>query len=242
MRVLPCSELDATIPREDAMTAPDTAAPDSAADTATNEGVTGTPASGEAPVTTDGGADALAPDGASDTPPPEGGEREWWDPRSVPGTARSAASATMLPLAGLTWRAFWLGVGLAPRAAAAVLRSAGEDEFAQRQLEAALNSKSATTIAGIAARSAAFEELLKHLPSNDGLWSLIDTVAASPAVRGAVARQGYGLADEVGVEVRGRARSADDYLERVARSVTRGRSKGTRAKTTPTDAKPGESP
>jgi hypothetical protein len=241
MRVLPCSELDATIPREDPMTAPDTAAPDTAAETATSEGATGTPAPGEAPVTV-GGADALAPDGASGTPPPEGAEREWWDPRSVPGAARSAASATVLPLAGATWRAFWIGVGLAPRAAAAVLRSAGEDEFAQRQIEAALNSKSATTIAGIAARSAAFEELLKHLPSNEGLWSLIDTVAASPAVRGAVARQGYGLADEVGVEVRGRARSADDYLERVARSVTRGRSKGTRAKTAPTDAKPGESP
>jgi hypothetical protein len=241
MRVLPCSELDATIPREDAMTAPDTAAPDSAAETATSEGATGTPASGEAPVT-DGGADALAPEGASGTPPPEGAEREWWDPRSVSGTAQSAASATVRPLGGLTLRAFSLGVGLASRAAAAVLRSAGENEFAQRQIEQALNSKSATTIAGIAARSAAFEELLKHLPSNEGLWSLIDTVAASPAVRAAVARQGYGLADEVGVEVRGRARSADDYLERVARSVTRGRSKGARAKPAPTDAKPGESP
>ncbi len=224
------------------MTTPDTAAPDPAAVTAPSTAAQGMHASGEGTVTPDGTADTVAPGGTNDPPAPGGGEYEWWDPRSAQGAARTAATATVRPLAGLTLRALWAGAALAPRAAGAVLRSAGQDEFAQRQIEQALNSKSATAIAGIVARSAAFDELMKHLPASDGLWILIDTIAGSPSVRTAVARQGFGLADEVGLEVRTRARTADDYLERAARSVTRGRAKRGGAKPGPADADPGESP
>jgi hypothetical protein len=139
-------------------------------------------------------------------------------------------------MAGWTAQALWRGIALTPRVAGAALRTIGQDEAGRQQVfETVLNSEEATAIARIVARSAALDELLRHLPANDGLWTMIDTIAASPSVRSAVARQGMGFAGEMGLDVRTRARLVDDRIERAARSVGRGR-----ARTAPTQSDPAE--
>ena len=50
------------------------------------------------------------------------------------------------------------------------------------------------------------------------LWILVQTIAESPAVIDAVRQQGFGFADQVGDEVRGRSRTADQVIARTARS------------------------
>jgi hypothetical protein len=50
------------------------------------------------------------------------------------------------------------------------------------------------------------------------LWILVQTIAESPAVIDAVRQQGFGFADQVGDEVRGRSRTADQVLARTART------------------------
>jgi hypothetical protein len=55
------------------------------------------------------------------------------------------------------------------------------------------------------------------------MWTLIDEVAASPAITEAITQHGVGFADQVADEVRGRTRSADAWMESVARRVLRRR-------------------
>ncbi|MFM8561412.1 MAG: hypothetical protein ACKOB9_04865 [Solirubrobacterales bacterium] len=50
------------------------------------------------------------------------------------------------------------------------------------------------------------------------LWILVQTIAESPAVIDAVRQQGFGFADQVGDEVRGRSRTADQVVARTART------------------------
>jgi len=67
--------------------------------------------------------------------------------------------------------------------------------------------------------SGLIDQVFERLLASDALWHLIDEVAASPAVTAAISQQGLGFADQVGDEVRGRSRKADDWLERAARRV-----------------------
>lgn len=67
--------------------------------------------------------------------------------------------------------------------------------------------------------SGAFDRLLERLLADEGLWHLIDEIAASPAVTAAISQQGLGFADQVGDEVRTRSRRADDWMERAARRL-----------------------
>jgi len=67
--------------------------------------------------------------------------------------------------------------------------------------------------------SGVIDRLFDRLLASDALWHLIDEVAASPAVTAAISQQGLGFADQVGDEVRGRSRKADDWLERAARRL-----------------------
>ena len=67
--------------------------------------------------------------------------------------------------------------------------------------------------------SGLIDRILDRLLASEGLWHLIDEVAASPAVTAAISQQGLGFADQVGDEVRGRSRKADDWLERAARRL-----------------------
>jgi hypothetical protein len=64
--------------------------------------------------------------------------------------------------------------------------------------------------------SGVIDRLFERLLASDALWHLIDEVAASPAVTAAISQQGLGFADQVGDEVRGRSRKADEWLERAA--------------------------
>ncbi len=84
-----------------------------------------------------------------------------------------------------------------------------------------LASEAASRIVEAFFDSGLFDELVDRLLVSDALWRLIDTVAASPAVRAAIARQGLGFADEVGDQVRTRTRGADDWLTARARRLLR---------------------
>src|SRR5205807_2245900 len=69
--------------------------------------------------------------------------------------------------------------------------------------------------------SGLFDRLVDRLLASDGLWRLVDVIAASPAVRAAVSQQGLGFADQVGDAVRARSRKGDRRLERAARRLIR---------------------
>jgi hypothetical protein len=64
--------------------------------------------------------------------------------------------------------------------------------------------------------SGLFDRLADRLLASDGLWRLVDEIAASPTVRAAVSQQGLGFADQVGEAVRARSRKGDRRLERAA--------------------------
>ena len=52
--------------------------------------------------------------------------------------------------------------------------------------------------------------------SSDGLWRLVDVIAASPTVRAALSQQGLGFADQLGDAMQARSRKGDRRLERAA--------------------------
>ena len=68
------------------------------------------------------------------------------------------------------------------------------------------------------------------------LWRLVDELASSPAVTGAITQQGLGFADQVGDVARARSRTADDWLERRARRLSSWRSKSAPAGRSPAQA------
>jgi hypothetical protein len=102
------------------------------------------------------------------------------------------------------------------------LLASGELErvLASAQLQAGiaqlLKSDGAAQLIDTFFDSGLFDRVVDRLLSSDGLWQLIDVVAASPAVRAAVSQQGLGFADQVGEAVRTRSRRADRRLERAA--------------------------
>jgi hypothetical protein len=69
--------------------------------------------------------------------------------------------------------------------------------------------------------SGLFDRFVARLLSSDGLWRLVDEVAASPSVRAAVSQQGLGFADQVGDAVRVRSRKGDRRIERAADRLRR---------------------
>jgi hypothetical protein len=71
--------------------------------------------------------------------------------------------------------------------------------------------------------SGLFDEFASRLLESAALWELVDRVADSPSVTAAITQQSLGFADQVGEEVRTRSRSADDWLERAARRLSRRR-------------------
>jgi uncharacterized RDD family membrane protein YckC len=56
------------------------------------------------------------------------------------------------------------------------------------------------------------DEFVDRLLTSAAVWRLVDEIASSPAVTAAVTQQGLGFADQVGGELRARARRADDWL------------------------------
>jgi hypothetical protein len=63
------------------------------------------------------------------------------------------------------------------------------------------------------------DRTIARLPESPALWSLIDEIAQSPAVREAISRQSAGFAEELADDVRERSRRADDQLEGAAKRL-----------------------
>jgi len=72
---------------------------------------------------------------------------------------------------------------------------------------------------GIVDRSV--DRVLAGLGDSEGLWVLVEEVAASPAVTEAVTQQTASFADQVAGGVRTRSHNADAWLERQARRALR---------------------
>jgi hypothetical protein len=79
-----------------------------------------------------------------------------------------------------------------------------------------VSSDGATQLIDTFFDSGLFDRFVDRLLVSDGLWRLVDVIAASPKVRAALSQQGLGFADQVGDAVRARSRKGDRRLERAA--------------------------
>jgi hypothetical protein len=137
-----------------------------------------------------------------------------------------AAAAALRPLTGAVGAAAEAGISLEQRAVDRLLES-GELErlLVSVRLQAivaqVVRSEGAAQFIDTFFDSGLFDQLVDRLLSSDGLWRLVDEIAASPAVRAAVSQQGLGFADQVGESVRARSRKADRRLERAADRLMR---------------------
>lgn len=137
-----------------------------------------------------------------------------------------AAAVTVRPFSGVVGAAAGAGIDLERRAMDRLIES-GELE---RMLDSArlqavaiqlLDSEGARRLVDAFFDSGLFDQFVDRLLASDGLWRMIDEIAASPAVTAAISQQGLGFADQVGDGLRARSRSADAWLERAARRLTR---------------------
>ena len=132
-----------------------------------------------------------------------------------------AAAATLRPLTGAVGAAAEAGISLEQRVVDRLLES-GEverllDSTRMQAIAAqALGSEGTAQLIDRFFDSGLFDRFVDRLLSSDGLWRLVDEIAASPAVRAAVSQQGLGFADQVGESVRARSRKGDRRLERAA--------------------------
>lgn len=102
------------------------------------------------------------------------------------------------------------------RLLAALLQS----DHMQQSLRRAFESDGARQMLDSFFDSGLFDQFVDRLLASDTLWHLIDEIADSPAVTAAITQQSLGFVDQVGGEVRGRSRRADDWLERKARRLS----------------------
>jgi hypothetical protein len=136
-----------------------------------------------------------------------------------------AAAVTLRPLTvavgAAAGAAAEAGISLEQRAVDRLLGSGELDRvLASARLQAivaqVVRSEGAAQLIDTFFDSGLFDHLLDRLLESDGLWRMIDVIAASPAVRAAVSQQGLGFADQVGESVRARSRKGDRRLERAA--------------------------
>lgn len=137
-----------------------------------------------------------------------------------------AAAATLRPLAGVVGAAAGAGIGLERRAVDRLLESGEVERFlASARLQAivaqVVESEGATQVIDTFFDSGLFDRFVDRLLSSDGLWRLVDEIAASPTVRAALSQQGLGFADQVGEAVRARSRKGDRRFERAADRLMR---------------------
>jgi hypothetical protein len=97
---------------------------------------------------------------------------------------------------------------------AEALDSPGVERIVNQAIESRLADETITRL---------IEETTARLLASEGLWVLIDEVAASPAITEAITQHGVGFADQVADEVRERTRHADAWMETLARRVLRRR-------------------
>jgi hypothetical protein len=100
------------------------------------------------------------------------------------------------------------------RLVARILDSPGMERLVNNAIDSRLGEETMVRL---------IEEITERLIASRGLWLLVDEVAASPAIADAITAQSLGFADQVTDEVRDRSRSADAWLENVARRVLRRR-------------------
>lgn len=132
-----------------------------------------------------------------------------------------AAAAALRPVAGAVGAVAEVGAGLERRAVDRLL-DGGElerllaDSRLQAMVSQVVGSEGAAQVVDKFFGSRLFDRLVDGLLASDGLWRLVDEVAASPAVMAAVSQQGLGFADQLGNAVRARSRKGDRRLERAA--------------------------
>ena len=137
-----------------------------------------------------------------------------------------AAAASLRPLSGVVSAAAEAGISLEQRTVDRLLESG---EFERLLDSARLQAIVAQVVGGEGATqlidtffdSGLFDRFVDRLLSSDGLWRLVDEIAASPTVTAAVSQQGLGFADQVGEAVRARSRKGDRRLERAADRLIR---------------------
>ena len=122
--------------------------------------------------------------------------------RELSSVGSRAAAATMRPLSGAVGAAAGAGISLERRAVDRLLQSGELERLIDTFFDSGL-----------------FDRLVDRLLASDALWRLVEVIAASPEVTAAISQQGLGFADQVGAEMRGRSRRADDWLERSARKL-----------------------
>ncbi len=132
-----------------------------------------------------------------------------------------AASAALRPLTGAVGTVADAGISLEQRAVDRLLEGGELERLlasarSQAIVAQVIESEGATQLIETFFDSGLFNRFVDRLLSSDGLWRLVDEIAASPTVRAALSQQGLGFADEVGASVRARSRNADRRLERGA--------------------------
>lgn len=84
----------------------------------------------------------------------------------------------------------------------------------------ALESDNAEALVARLFESGLADQFIDRLLTSKAMWRLVNEIAASPAVTAAVTQQSLGFADQVGDELRARARQADDWILHKARGDT----------------------
>ncbi len=144
--------------------------------------------------------------------------------RGLASIGGRAAAVTFRPLSGVVGAAAEAGIDLERRVMDRLIES-GELErlldSARVQMVASqlLDSDGARRLVDAFFDSGLFDQFVERLLASEGLWKLVDEIAASPAVTAAISQQGLGFADQVGEGLRGRSRHADAWLERAARRL-----------------------
>ena len=117
-----------------------------------------------------------------------------------------------------------------------------DDRVPERIVEHAIESPELARMLGSAIASPLVEELVTGLLESEQLWLLVDEIARSPSVTEAISHQSRGFVEEVADRARDSSRSADAWVQRIARRRAR-HAAADRAKPAPPTSLPdGESP
>ena len=79
-------------------------------------------------------------------------------------------------------------------------------------IDRTLESKNADRLVAKLFECGLADQFVDRLLTSKAVWRLVDEIAASPAVTAAVTQQSLGFADQLGGELRARARRADDWI------------------------------
>jgi hypothetical protein len=100
----------------------------------------------------------------------------------------------------------------------AVLVSRVAEEAVDRALASGLAEH---TVDRVFDQERLIDETVTRLLESDDLWVLVDSIAKSPAVTEAIARQSVGFAEQVAEQVREGTQRLDTRLEQAARRLAR---------------------